>query len=300
MKKVLIIFLLAAAAQSVNAQDAGNSSALIEPLAPQYFLNQYLGNPAFAGVDTGLHFNAAIRRAGDNQPGVPMSYAFTTDYATGKRVGLGLTVFGDEAGLLNTTRVALTYAYHLPLSASGDQRLHFGLSGGIRTERLDVKAMNGDGNDPSIGRFNRRDNYFDADFGLAYTGHRLTLQAALPNLIGYFKDANKETVNGSTFFAAASYRIPLGEQIASLEPKVCFRGVRGFDNIFDFGANLRFLDDAASVFGLYHTSGNFTAGAGVQIARTVRLQISYTSQTSGLSNYLSANFGIGLRVDLMK
>lgn len=297
MKKVLYIALLIAGAQSLKAQEIGNTNTLVEPLPTQYFQNQYLANPAMAGIDTGLHLNAAYRRQWKDQPGVPETISFTADYAAGKRVGAGLMVFNDKAGLMTSTRVALTYAYHLPLSLERNQFLHFGLSLGIRTERINLKGINGETMDPSIGRFNRRDNYFDGDFGVAYTSNGLSLQAALPNVVGYFK-SDKNVVNGSTFFTAASYRIALGGQFTALEPKVCFRGVRGFDNILDVGANLSLLNNVVNVYGLYHSSKTYTVGAGFSIHNTVGLQLSYSSQTAGLSNYLSGNFTAGLTVNL--
>lgn len=299
MKKVFYILLLLAGTQSVKAQQWGNATtSQVDPLGPQYFQNQYLGNPAFAGIDTGLHLNAAYRKQFRDDPGVPVTMAVTADYAAGKRVGVGLSFYNDKAGLLSNTRVAATYAYHLPLTAAGTQQLHFGLSVGFRTEYIDRKGVNGDATDPSIGRFNRRDNYFDGDFGVAYTGSGLSLQASLPNMVGYFKSDNKTQVNSATFYTAAGYKIAIGSQLTSIEPKVCFRGVRGFDNIIDMGANIAFLDNQANVYGMYHTSKNFTVGAGYNIAHTVGILLSYSSQTAGLSNYLSGNFTLGIKVDL--
>ncbi|UYQ95575.1 PorP/SprF family type IX secretion system membrane protein [Chitinophaga horti] len=300
MKKIFYILLLMAGIQQAKAQQWGNTSSQVDPLATQYFQNQYLGNPAMAGIDSGLHLSAAYRRQWEHQPGVPVTMAFTAEYATTKRVGVGLNVYNDKAGLLSNTRVALTYAYHLPLSAANTQHLHFGLSVGLRNERLDVKNLDGEVLDPSIGRYNRRDNYFDGDFGVAYTGYGITLQAALPNMVGYFRDENKGLANSSTFFLAGSYRIAIGTQFTAVEPKVCFRGVRDFDNVIDMGANLVFLNNAANVFGMYHTSKNYTVGAGYNVINRIGIQASYSSQTEGLSNYLSGNFTLGLRVGFLK
>ncbi|WP_308199426.1 PorP/SprF family type IX secretion system membrane protein [Chitinophaga sedimenti] len=259
-----------------------------------------MGNPAFAGVDSGLHLNGAYRRQYENAPGVPVTMAFTADYYVGRRVGAGVNVQLDKAGLLSRSRVTLTYAYHLPLSITGEQQLHFGLSAGFRYDRLDTKSINADPNDPSMGLFNRRDNYFDGDFGIAYTDQHWTLQAALPNVAGYLKEENREIANSSTFYAAASYRFGMGDAATTLEPKVAFRGVRHYKNIVDFGGNLTFLDNSLNVFGLYHTSKNFTAGAGFKVKETVNFQLAYTSQTSGLRNYPDANFTLGLTINLFR
>ncbi|WP_295128642.1 type IX secretion system membrane protein PorP/SprF [uncultured Chitinophaga sp.] len=303
MKRFLMIAgftCMLTAAQTAAAQEVGNTSALIDPLPTQYFQNQYLGNPSFAGIDSGFHLNGAYRRQWENAPGVPVTMNFTGDYYVGKRVGVGASVFMDKAGLLSRTRVTLTYAYHLPLTVTGSQSLHFGLSAGIRSDRLDTKSLNGEVNDPSLGLFNRRDNYFDGDFGVAYTNNRWNLQASLPNIAGYLKSENREIANSTTFYAAASYKIPLGDGSGSVEPKVAFRGVRHYDNIFDVGANLVFLNNALNVFGLYHTTKNATAGVGFNIKSTVNLHLMYTSQTAGLRSYLDDAFTLGLTINLFR
>lgn len=298
MKKYISIIIFSLLTQQAVAQSFGNTSAQVAPLGTQYFQNQYLGNPSFAGVDTGLHLNGAYRRQWNDVPGAPIAMAFTADYLFGKRVGGGLNIFRDEAGLITRTRISLSYAYHLPLNLSGRQQLHFGLSAGLRNDRLDISKLNGDAADPSLGLFNRRDNYFDIDYGMAYTDGRLTLQAALPNVVGYFKSENKDVANSDTWFAAAGYKIGFGDQQSSIEPKVCFRGVRGFDNVFDLGANLVLLHNWVNVFGMYHTSQNFTVGAGFNYRTRFGLQLIYTSQTAGLKNYLGDSFTLGLTVNL--
>ncbi|WP_349318272.1 PorP/SprF family type IX secretion system membrane protein [Chitinophaga sp. MM2321] len=284
--------------QQAGAQSLGNTSTLVDPPATQYFQNQYIGNPSFAGIDSGLYINGAYRRQLKNDPGVPVTMSFTADYLVGNRVGAGLNVYRDVAGLISRTRVSLTYAYHMPLSQTGQQQLHFGLSAGLRNDRLDIKNINGDINDPSIGMYNRRDNYFDGDFGMAYTDGHLNLQAALPNVVGYFSKENREIANSATFYAAASYRFYIGNEFTSIEPKACFRGVRGYDNIFDFGANVVFLDNWVNLFGLYHTSKNYTLGAGFNFRSAVGVQLIYTSQTAGLRSYLDNNFTLALTINL--
>ncbi|WP_162946174.1 PorP/SprF family type IX secretion system membrane protein [Chitinophaga barathri] len=298
MKRYIWGFMLCLLAQQAGAQTWGNTSTQVAPLGTQYFQNQYLGNPSFAGVDTGLHLNGAYRRQWNDVPGAPVAMAFTADYLVGKRVGAGLNIFRDEAGLITRTRVSVTYAYHLPLSLSGRQKLHFGLSAGLRNDRLDLSKLNGDATDPSLNLFNRRDNYFDVDFGVAYTDGHLNIQAALPNVVGYFQSDNKDIANSSTWFTAVSYRVDVGEGFTSIEPKVCFRAVRGFDNIFDFGANIALLNNWVNVFGMYHTSQNFTVGAGFSYRTRFGLQLIYSTQTAGLKNYLGDNFTLGLTVNL--
>jgi type IX secretion system PorP/SprF family membrane protein len=305
MKKYIrYITLLGAFALSnhyAGAQSAGNPAMLIEPLAAQYFQNQYLANAAMAGIDSGLHLNLAYRHQWSGVPGAPETKAFTADYLLFKRVGIGMNIFNDKAGLLNNTKVAFTYAYHLPLSASGASVLHFGLSGAFIARRLDTKLVNGDITDPTINAFNRRDNYFEADFGMAYTRKGLSVQGSLPNLVSFVKNNSSETgIDRTLFFAAAGYKFETGEQLSSVEPKLCLRGVKGYDHIIDAGANFTFLQQQLNAFGMYHSSQSFSVGIGANYRSIAGFQLVYNSQTAGLSNYTNGTFEINLMVNLFR
>lgn len=283
-----------------KAQSLGNSQALLEPSATQYFQNQYLANPAMAGIDTGLHINASYRHQWSGVDGSPITKFASADYRVNDRVGVGFHIFNDVAGLINRTRAGLTYAYRIPLGQQ-QQQLSFGLSVVWNVERLNVKDVNGDASDPSIGAFNRRDNYFEAEYGMAYTDGHLNVQAALPNVRSLFTGDNKSVDGGNIFFTAASYKFtPESDAITAIEPKLCYRGVRGYDNILDAGLNVSFLNNVANVMAMYHTSKSFTAGIGVNIMQTVGIQAMYTSQTGGISTYVNGVYEVGATINLFK
>ncbi len=53
---------------------------VLEPSATMFYQNQYLGNAAMAGIDSGLHINAAHRRQWQNSiEGAPVSTFVTAD-----------------------------------------------------------------------------------------------------------------------------------------------------------------------------------------------------------------------------
>lgn len=301
MRTLLLCFILLTAGGYLQstAQSLSNIPAPLEPSATQYFQNQYLANPAMAGIDTGVHLNAAYRRQLNGIDGAPVSKYFTADGYFGNRVGGGIHVFNDQAGLMNRSRIALSYAYHLPLSDRG-QQLHFGLSLAMNFQRIDYKLINGDDTDPSIGAFNRRDNYFEGEFGMAYTDQHWTLQGSLPNIRSVFTGDDKAVDGGTLYFTAVAYKFQPEGTVSSIVPKVCFRGVRGANNIVDAGVNVGFLHDVANVLALYHTSGSFTGGLGVNIMQTVTLQAMYTTQTNGIKTYVDGGYEIGLTINLFK
>ncbi len=296
----LLLFCGLCIARPGNAQSLGNSQGLLEPSATQYFQNQYLANPAMAGIDTGLHINAAYRHQWSGIDGSPTTVFGSADYQVNERVGVGFHIFNDVAGLINRTRAGLTYAYRIPL-VDNHQQLSFGLSLVWNVERLNVKDVNGDASDPSIGAFNRRDNYFEAEYGMAYTDGHWNIQAALPNVRSLFTGDNKAVDGGNIFFTAASYKFTTaGEGFTSIEPKLCYRGVRGYDNILDAGVNLGFLHDVLNVMGMYHTSKSYTAGMNVNIMQSVSIQALYTSQTGGIKTYVDGTFEMGVSIHLLK
>ncbi|TCC92510.1 PorP/SprF family type IX secretion system membrane protein [Pedobacter hiemivivus] len=290
--KTVLILTFATISSLVKAQ--------LNPLSAQYFTNQYLINPAFAGAGQGLKLNGAYRKLWSNVPGSPLTQNLTADYGFNK-VGLGLAVNNESAGLQRETRIVGSYAYHLPLNDNGHQ-LHFGVSLGFMSQRLENADIYGNPADPSVGQYNDRKTYLDGDFGVAYTSNKLNVQAAIPNLKRVLKKDDIETADVATFYTAASYQFNLskGAEGVDLEPKVAYRGVKGFDNIFDAGAQLSIANKQVMLLGMYHSTKNATFGLGMDYKKRYLVSGTYTTQTSALSNYTNGSFELNLRVNLTK
>ena len=288
------LLLLTALSTEVKAQ--------LNPLAGFYFQNEYMGNPAMAGREEGLNLNLGYRQQWSSVPGAPVTQSITADYGTGKKVGLGLNIHNDEAGLIKRTRVMGTYSYHLPLNDE-NQKLRFGVSLGFMDDRVMQENINGDMNDVSVGKFNQRETYIDGDFGAAYTSNKLTIQAAIPNLKGFLQKEELNTVaDRSSFFSAVSYKFyfPKALDGFGIEPKLALRGVQGFDNIFDAGANFTVANRAASVMAVYHSSESATIGIGANIKSLGAINANYTTATSALNGYTNGEFQIGLKLNFFK
>ncbi|WEK19642.1 MAG: PorP/SprF family type IX secretion system membrane protein [Candidatus Pedobacter colombiensis] len=278
----------------------GSVKAQLNPLSAQYFTNQYLINPAFAGAGQGLKLNGAYRKLWSNVPGSPLTQNLTADYGFNK-VGLGLSVNNESAGLQRQTRVVGTYAYHLPLNSEG-QQLHFGVSLGFMTQRLENADIYGNPNDPSVGQYNDRKTYLDGDFGVAYTSGKLNVQAAIPNLKSVLKKDVIQLADVATFYTAASYQINISEgaEGMDLEPKVAYRGVKGFDNIWDAGTQLSIANKQVMLLAMYHSTKNTTFGLGMDYKKKYLISGTYTTQTSALSSYTNGSFELNLRLNLSK
>lgn len=274
------------------------ASAQIRPLGAQYYENQYISNPAFAGMDEGMNLNISYRNQWRSIPGSPVTMAVSGDYRVVDKVGVGFNVYNDKAGLIGRTRVMGTYAYHLPLNIDNNA-LHFGISLGVMKERLDENSIIATPDDLAAARYNQRKSYVDGDFGVAYTTERLTLQGALPNLKKFFKKDDANTVLGSTYLLAMSYKIGTTLDVVSIEPKISFRGAKDIDNIWDIGTNLKLQNNLISFLGMYHSDKSSTFGVGLNYENFF-IQGFYTSQLAGERQRTGGDFEINLKINLLK
>ena len=86
---------------------------VLNPLQSIYFQNPYLYNPALAGMDDNININLAYRAQWTEFAGTPKTTSFTTDFQPTEKVGLGINIEEDQAGLLTQTNILGTYAYHV-------------------------------------------------------------------------------------------------------------------------------------------------------------------------------------------
>jgi len=278
-------------------------SAQLNPFASMYFQNQYLTNPAMAGLDKGLNLNLGVRQQWATMPGSPRTQVVSADYNAGKNVGLGLNVSNDQTGLLRETRAMATYAYHVILGSKG-QRLNFGLSAGVTNQRLNYNEVNGDQGDVQVDRYNNQNKAnLDGDFGVSYTSNNLTVQGAIPNLNHFFKRSNTILgVDRSVFITSVSYKFALNNLLdgSFIEPKLVFRGVDGYKSIFDAGLNFTLKNNGLNFYTMYHSSQSESFGFGANISKAVQLMLFYTMETTPLKTYTNGDFEVGLKLHLFK
>ncbi|MDI5950333.1 PorP/SprF family type IX secretion system membrane protein [Flavobacterium yafengii] len=276
------------------------ATAQSRPLGSQYYENQYLSNPAFAGIDQGLNLNLDYRNQWKSVPGSPVTLNISGDYRLErKRIGVGLDVYKDKAGLLGQTHIKGSYSYHLPLY--GDNRnLHLGVSLAVVQENLDESNIIADPDDVLVELFNQRKSYLEGSFGIVYTNERFTLQAAVPHFGKlFFRKNEQNTINGYLYLAAISYKIGTDLDVLSIEPKISFRAAKEIDNVFDIGTNLKLENNTLSFLGMYHSDNSATFGLGVNYDQFF-IQFYYTSQLGGIRQNFGGDFEISLKVNLLR
>jgi type IX secretion system PorP/SprF family membrane protein len=289
MKKITILFLLFTITKVGYAQ--------LNPMGSIYYQNQYLANPAMAGLEQGWEINGAYKAQWTAIEGAPKMQSLTATHGSqNKKVGFGLLLSNDVAGVIQRTGVKASYAYHLPLN-DRNTFIDFGLSAGFMDESANRDKVIGDLDDPTIGNFNDRKMYVDADFGMALRANGLTVQAALPNLKRFLdKETIKNVVDRSLFITSVSYKITNRDaKLTSIEPKVTYRSVENYKSLVDAGVNLLFNEDKLALSGMYHSSGSITFGAGTTFKKKLGLLAQYTTNTTDLRGYANGEFEIALK-----
>lgn len=289
IKPILFLSIVLLATNTTHAQ--------LNKFEAMYYQNQYLGNPAMAGINKGLNVNLGFQRQWDDVPGNPVMMYATGEYNPNSRAAYGLNFSSDRAGLITNSRILGTFAYHLPLDAE-DQKLNFGLSLGARFLALDRSKIIGNIDDPSLNNFDEG-GALDGDFGIAYTTKLLTIQAAVPNLNNtFFENDNGERryVDSQVFYSAISYKIFVSSRINdfNIEPLVAYRAIRGYKDIVDVGANFTMPEYNMNISAMYHTNEVISGAFGITLDK-LGIFLSYSSFIGNTGAFANDGFELGLR-----
>lgn len=289
MKKLTIILFLFVLAKVGYSQ--------LNPMGSIYYQNQYLANPAMAGEQKGWEVNAAYKAQWVVIDGAPRMQTLSAAYGSeNKKVGFGLLLYNDIAGVVQRTSVKATYAYHMPLN-NETTFIDFGLSAGFMDEFVDRSKVIGDMSDVQVNNFNDRKLYLDADFGIALRSKGLTFQAALPNLKRFLdRDVIRNVADRSLFITSVAYKFNNQEgKLTSVEPKVAYRQIENYKSLVDAGVNFLFNEDKLALSGMYHSSGSITFGAGTTYKHKLGILAQYTTNTTDLQGYANGEFEVGLK-----
>src|SRR5688500_10758688 len=131
MRTFLILLLLSSFFTAAYAQQY--------PVFTQYYFNELVINPAYAGSHVQLSATAMYRNQWVNFPGAPKTINFSTHTSLMKnKIGVGLMVNHDEIGSYKNDHIYLSYAYKIHLQ---EATLAMGLQAGINLLGADFSNL---------------------------------------------------------------------------------------------------------------------------------------------------------------
>lgn len=311
-RKVKYIIFILGIVRIVNAQQ--------RPYYTQYIMNNYIINPAVAGIEnywdvkashrmqwvglqdapvtTYLTIHGPLKKSAyDNTTATgfkargenPRGQAYWRDYqAADPHQGVGFTILNDKTGPLNRFAAYSTYAYHIGLSPTTN--LSAGISVGITNMSLDASKLNFGTTtvDPAVassGTLNRLKPDVSAGLWLYSKDYFLGLSAQqiVPQNIS-FSDNTVALTKGRLIphlFLSAGYRIPISEDVSFL-PSALIRYISPLPIGFDVNTKFQY-QDLVWLGASYRHQDGFAAMFGINLSNTINIGYSYDIQTSKLN-----------------
>jgi type IX secretion system PorP/SprF family membrane protein len=296
------------------------SVAQQRPYYTQYIMNNYLINPAVAGIENYWDLKLSHRMQWVGLQDAPVtSYitiqgplhkadynneTATTFHAEGQNprgtnywrdytapdphAGVGFTMINDRTGPLNRFAAYGTYAYHVGLSSTTN--LSAGISAGFTNMSLDASKLNfGTINvDPAVGSsglINKIKPDISAGLWLYSSDYfiGLSAQQIVPEQIA-FSDNTVYVDKGKLvphIFLSAGYRFQLSDDVSFL-PSALVRYINPLPIGFDVNAKFQY-QDLLWAGASYRYQDGFAAMVGMNINHTINVGYSYDIQTSQLN-----------------
>ncbi|MBE7175121.1 MAG: type IX secretion system membrane protein PorP/SprF [Mucilaginibacter polytrichastri] len=286
------------------------------PQYTQYVFNNFLLNPAVAGIEnyidtkfayrtqwtglegapvtTYLSAHAPLGRefvrgdaAGMGSDGAnPMNRSYTLNYrAAPPHHGIGFTAVMDKAGPLSQSNLNAVYAYHL--GVTDRLNVSVGVSAGVSVISLNTGQLILENPlDPAISNGNNNQLKPDVGMGIwAYAADYfvgVSVQQLLPQRLRFADNsAYNQSKTVPHYFFTAGYKLFLGDDV-SLLPSVLVKVVKPVPTTFDINAKLAF-QDRFWIGGSYRNQDAFAAMAGFNISYLLNVGYSYDFTTSALN-----------------
>ncbi|MCW3086858.1 MAG: putative rane protein [Sediminibacterium sp.] len=295
-------------------------SAQQRPYYTQYIMNNYIINPAVAGIEnywdvkashrvqwvglqdapvtTYLTIHGPLKKSDYDRESAtsfhasgenPRGAAYWRDYVSAEpHHGVGFTILNDKTGPLNRFAAYGTYSYHLGISPKAS--LAAGISVGMTNMSLDASKLNF-GNttvDPAVagsGVINRLKPDISAGLWLYAKDYFIGLaaQQIIPQQIA-FSDNSVYLTGGKLLphlFLSAGYRMQLSDDISFL-PSALVRYISPLPVGFDINGKFQY-QDLLWAGASYRYKDGFAALVGINVNHNINIGYSYDIQTSNLN-----------------
>lgn len=314
MKKIGLLLTVAASIIFFNA------NAQQRPYYTQYIMNNFILNPAVAGIENYTDVKLSHRMQWVGLQDAPVTTYFTIHAPTKKDVyeretatsfhargenprgknwvkdytapenhgGVGFTIINDKTGPLNNLIATATYAYHMGIGPH--TTLSAGLSAGISNLRLNASKLqfaNGT-QDPAVAGSGYINNIRpDISAGLwlydrdFFIG--LAAQQIVPQKVTYSNNhvGLEQGKLVPHLFLSAGYRLFFTDDLTFL-PSVVVRYVSPMPIGFDLNAKIQY-QDYAWVGASYRYKDGFAGMLGVNLSNSINIGYSYDLTTSRLN-----------------
>ena len=238
MNKIRLLLTLACllGAMSTQAQQL--------PMYSQYMNNELIINPAVSGTMDHSPLQMSFRNQWAGFNGSPTTYVLSYHRKQKENVGLGAVLFNDNTGgAINRTGLALSYAYHIPVSTG---KLSLSLAANISQFTFNSADLSPNDPDPIIDGSSESSFVPDATFGAYYYTDKFFAGFSVPNLIETPININTAVNNTNSlirhYFLHTGYKLEINDNL-DLQPSLMLKSIISTGVQYDVNLRASFKDN---------------------------------------------------------
>ena len=265
------------------------------PVYSQFFMNPYLYNPAFAGVEghTVVFFMHRQQWLGIN--GAPRYSHVTFHTPLKNSLAIGGEISADQQGPLKENFFRFSGAYLLPIDRK--HYLRFGLSLGAGNNSIDMTALD-NSSDPALANLLDNNIYMRSDFGVTYHFGRFNAGFALPSLIGHDiltpdKLSPIRVTPLDNILFKGNYRQSFFDDNLAWEPHILYRYTSVGASQYEV-TNIFHIKHLVWVGASYRQDAGMVGLLGIKIAEKLGIGYAYDLPSSDIGTFSSGSHEIHL------
>jgi type IX secretion system PorP/SprF family membrane protein len=282
------------------------------PQITQYMNNNYVINPAVAGMYDYYQVNTTIRNQWAGINDAPRTSVISIYGRHSEHVGLGGMVYNDVTG--PTSRIGGSASYTYAFQLTQKVKLSLALQGGFTQFKIiknNIPVMDQD--DPLMLGGDVVRTLPDATFGFNVSGNKWYIGAAIPQLLSselklmdddFARIYDTTSQNGklaSHIYVLGSYTYDINPTI-SIEPSFFLKSVAGAKTQIDFGVKSEYKEMiwAGMNYEMNNDLSSIAALLGYKINDRFNIGYSYGMPSSATSSYHSGSHEFMLGIKLPK
>ena len=268
----------------------------------QFFLNPYLLNPSYVGVDGQPALSIIYRKQWMTIDGAPTLANFTFHTPVSPRVSFGFSLTNDTKGLLNNSSALLTFGYNIPVAEHSFIR--FGISGGGTWNTLDMNKLESLNSDPALVNILESNASITGNAGISFHIKSFQLGASMPTMFSpsyMSRDAFNitEIKPFQSIIINASNRFYFSDDKHVFEPYALYRISADLPPQFEF-AGILHLNHLIWLGASYKQDFGISALGGIKLKNSLAIGASFSLENSGTNELNSPTFEISLNLLLGK
>lgn len=260
------------------------------PVFTQYYFNELVINPAYAGSHVQFSATAMYRNQWINFPGAPKTYHLTTHTSLLKnKMGVGLMINHDEIGSYKNEHIYGNYAYKIHLKQA---TLSMGLQAGFNLLGADYSKLDLQNPIEQDASFQALVNEIKPNFGagLFYSTKNLFLGFSVPFILNNAVAGSVEELVGGIkekryYFLRGGVILPLDRMNkVKIAPSTLIRTQEGQPLSFDINNSFIFYD-VFSIGTSYRLGDSFITFIDLKLSDKLHFGYSYDMTSSAIRGF---------------